>query len=68
MDDDCAASNECTAHYTKDPPTASCTDVVAFSYCNPYSDSLKLDKRLFRFEEGKTVIMDQQWKPGGKGI
>lgn len=48
--------------------SAGSTELVPFSMFNPYTEMLKLDKRLFRFHNDSiSITMDQDWKPGGRG-
>ena len=50
---------------TNNAPTE-CTDLVLFSYCNPFTEALKLKDRLFRFND-TDIKIQQQWEAGGKG-
>ena len=41
-------------------------ELVVFSHCNPFVDSLQLDERFFSFFNSPLRIR-QAWEPGGKG-
>ena len=40
--------------------------IVPFSLFNPYTETLKLDSRLFQFGD-KSIRIQQKWQPGGRG-
>ncbi len=43
-----------------------CNAIVVFTQASPFTDHLKLDERLFVFDNEK-VIISQKWKPDSKG-
>jgi len=44
----------------------SALQIVPFSLFNPYTETLKLDCRLFQFGS-KLIKVQQHWQPGGRG-
>lgn len=44
----------------------SALQIVPFSLFNPYTETLKLESRLFQFGP-KLIKVQQHWQPGGRG-
>lgn len=62
MSEPAAANSE----RAESPQPSDFNAIVEFSLCNPFTETLKLPDRMFQFDQRQLVI-DQQWKPGGKG-